>query len=50
MKKLMHIIRSSGYRGYIPLETLSTPGKDFDPFKVVPAYLEQIRQAIAQTA
>jgi sugar phosphate isomerase/epimerase len=50
MKKLMHIIRSSGYRGYIPLETLSTPGKEYDPFKVVPAYLEQIRQAIAQTA
>jgi sugar phosphate isomerase/epimerase len=50
MKKLMRIIRSSGYRGYIPLETLSTPGKEYDPFKVVPAYLEQIHQAIAQTA
>ena len=41
---------SSGYRGYIPLETLSTPGKEYDPFKVVPAYIEQIHQAIAQTA
>jgi hypothetical protein len=50
MKKLMRIIRSSGYRGYIPLETLSTPGKEYDPFKAVPAYLEQIRQAIVQTA
>jgi sugar phosphate isomerase/epimerase len=50
MKKLMRIIRGSGYRGYIPLETLSTPGKEYDPFKVVPAYLEQIRQAIVQTA
>ena len=37
-------------RGYIPLETLSTQGKEYDAFKVVPAYIEQIRQAIAQTA
>lgn len=52
MKKLMRIIRSSGYRGYIPPETLSTPGKEkeYDPFKVLPPYLEQIRQEIIQTA
>ena len=51
MMRLMKIIRASGYRGYIPLETLSTPGsKDYDPFKVVPAFLQQVRDAIAKTA
>jgi len=50
MKKLMRIIRSLGYRDYIPPETLSTPGKEYDPFKVLPPYLEQIRQEIIQIA
>jgi sugar phosphate isomerase/epimerase len=50
MIRLMKIIRKSGYRGYIPLETLSTPGKDYDPFKVVPQYIQMIRDAIAKTA
>ena len=51
MIRLMKIIRKSGYRGYIPLETLSTPGsKDYDPFKVVPQYMAMIRDAIAKTA
>jgi len=50
MKKLTRIIRSVGYRDYIPPETLSTPGKEYDPFNVLPPYLEQIRQEIIQTA
>jgi sugar phosphate isomerase/epimerase len=50
MVRLMKIIRKSGYRGYIPLETLSTPGKDYDPFQVVPRYIQMIRDAIAKTA
>jgi len=50
MIRLMKIIRASGYRGYIPLETLSTPGKDYDPFVVVPQYIQMIRDAIAKTA
>jgi sugar phosphate isomerase/epimerase len=50
MIRLLKIIRKSGYRGYIPLETLSTPGKDYDPFKVVPQYMDMIRKAIAATA
>ena len=47
MKRLMHIIKASGYRGYIPIETLSVAGQDYDPFKVVPAFIDQVRQAIA---
>jgi sugar phosphate isomerase/epimerase len=49
LKRLIKIVRSSGYRGYLPIETLSTPGKDYDPFTVVPKFLEELRQAIAQT-
>lgn len=50
MKRLMHIIKSSGYRGYIPIETLSVAGQDYDPFKVVPAFIAEVRQAIDQVA
>ncbi len=50
MIRLFKIIRKSGYRGYVPVETLSTPGKDYDPFKVVPEYIQMIRDAIAKTA
>lgn len=49
MTRLLKIIRKSDYRGFIPLETLSTPGKPYDPFKVVPEYLAKIRAAIAAT-
>ena len=48
--KLVRIIRDSGYRGYIPIETLSPKDKPTDPFATVPAFLNQLRQAIAQTA
>jgi len=50
MIRLFKIIRKSGYRGYVPLETLSTPGKEYDPFTVVPQYIQMIRDAIAKTA
>jgi sugar phosphate isomerase/epimerase len=50
--KLMKIIRTSGYRGYLPIETLSrNKGADgYDPFTIVPAFLKQFREAIQQTA
>jgi sugar phosphate isomerase/epimerase len=50
LKKFVRIVRSSGYRGYLPIETLSAKGKDYDPFKVVPKFLDEVRQAIAETA
>jgi sugar phosphate isomerase/epimerase len=50
LKKFIRIVRASGYRGYLPIETLSAPGKDYDPFSVVPKFLDELRQAIAQTA
>jgi sugar phosphate isomerase/epimerase len=50
LKRLLGIIRKSGYRGYIPIETLSVSGQAYDPFKVVPAFIDQVRQAITETA
>ena len=48
--KLLKIVRKSGYRGYLPIETLSPQGKPYDPFTVVPAFLGQLQEAIAKTA
>ena len=52
LKRLMKIIRDSGYRGYLPIETLSPRGGggNYDPYKVVPAFLAQLRDAIAESA
>jgi len=47
--KLMRIIKESGYRGYLPVETLKLAGKQkpYDPFLLVPAMLKELRVAIA---
>jgi len=50
LKRFIRIVRSSGYRGYLPIETLSAKGKEYDPFTVVPKFLEELRHAIVQTA
>ena len=42
LDKLMAIIKTSGYRGYLPIETLG-PG---DPFQKVPAFLDKVRMAL----
>lgn len=44
--KVMRIIRDSGYRGYIPIETLGPE----DPYQTVPAFLARVREAVAATA
>jgi sugar phosphate isomerase/epimerase len=49
LKKLFRLMKVGGYRGYVPLETLSQPGKEYDPFTLVPQFLKEVRQAIAQT-
>ncbi len=48
--KLIRIVRQSKYSGYLPIETLSPRGKPYDPYAVVPAFLKQVRDAIARTA
>jgi sugar phosphate isomerase/epimerase len=50
LKKLLRIVRASGYRGYLPIETLSVRGADYDPYTVVPQFLQELRDALAATA
>ncbi len=50
MKKLLTIIRKAGYRGYLPIETLSSGRKGYDPFLEVPKILAELNEAIAATA
>lgn len=48
--RLMSIVRKSGYSGYLPIETLSPRGKEYDPYTMVPAFLKKLREAMAATA
>lgn len=51
LKRLLKIVRDSGYRGYLPIETLSPRGGGtYDPFTVVPKFLAEVRAALAATA
>src|SRR4051812_16870209 len=50
LPRLIKIVRESNYRGYLPIETLAPKNKVYDPFTVVPMFLKQLRDAIAQSA
>ncbi len=50
MKKLITIIRKSGYRGFLPIETLSSGRKGYDSFVEVPKMLAELNEAITATA
>ncbi|MGB8704246.1 MAG: hypothetical protein WCD31_04390, partial [Gillisia sp.] len=57
LEKIMQIIKNTGYRGYLPIETLSPAGgnKDkskskaamakYDPYTTVPAFLQKVKNA-----
>jgi sugar phosphate isomerase/epimerase len=51
MKRLVRIIRESGYRGYLPIETLSIRGgtEPYDPRERVIALLAELREALKQS-
>jgi sugar phosphate isomerase/epimerase len=49
MKKLLTIIRQSGYRGYLPIETLAMKRKGYDSFVEAQKMLTELRDAIAAT-
>lgn len=46
-KRLTTIIRDGGYRGFVPIETLSMGRKDYDPAREVAKVLSAMREAIA---
>lgn len=46
VKKLVQVVRAGGYRGYLPIETLVAPGKEYNPTVTVPRFLKEVREAI----
>jgi sugar phosphate isomerase/epimerase len=46
-KKLVALLIAGGYRGYVPIETLSMHRPAYDPFVEVPKVIAQLREAIA---
>ncbi len=46
-RKLARIIEGSGYRGFVPIETLAMGRKDYDPAAEVLKVLSALREAIA---
>ena len=44
--RLMKIIKKSGYRGYLPVETLTVKDIPADPFKTVPALMKDLKIAM----
>jgi sugar phosphate isomerase/epimerase len=49
MKRMITVIRQSGYRGYLPIETLASGRKDYNPLVDLPKMLAAMRAAIAAT-
>jgi sugar phosphate isomerase/epimerase len=50
LDRLLRIVRSSGYSGYLPIETLSTPDKPYDPYQIIPPFVQELKAAIARTS
>jgi sugar phosphate isomerase/epimerase len=53
LKRLIKIVHNSGFRGYLPIETLEIKGEPrpvpdipYDPYKVVPQFLNDVKAAI----
>jgi sugar phosphate isomerase/epimerase len=46
VKKLVRVVRAGGYRGYLPIETLVGPGKEYNPLANVPKFLREVREAV----
>jgi sugar phosphate isomerase/epimerase len=47
MLRVMKIIRATGYKGFVPVETLPEKGKPYDPFVQVPKLLNDMQAARA---
>lgn len=55
LKRLMKIVNKSGYKGYLPIETLQIKGEPrpvpdipYDPYKLVPVFLKEVKAAIQE--
>lgn len=47
LKRIVTILRDGGYRGYIPIETLSLADRPYDPLTLVPGFLKELEDALA---
>lgn len=47
-KRLIRIIREKGYKGYLPVETLSVAGKSYNPFLLVTEMIRELNEAIEE--
>ena len=48
IKRLVKILHEGGYRGFVPIETLSMGRKDYDPAREVESILIDMRQTMAE--
>jgi sugar phosphate isomerase/epimerase len=49
LTRFVRIARRTGYRGYLPIETLRMGRADYDSFVEIPRMLDRLRAAIAET-
>jgi sugar phosphate isomerase/epimerase len=45
LNRFVKIVRDAGYRGYLPIETLTVKGVPYEPFKVVPRFHKEVQAA-----
>ena len=46
LDKIMQIVLKHNYRGYLPVETLNTGTRKYNPYEIVPQFIAEVRQAI----
>ena len=46
IKRVVGIVRRSGYHGYIPIETLRMGRADYDSFIAIPRLFGELRRAL----
>lgn len=46
LPRFMKILNKSGYKGYIPIETLQMQGRVYDPHTLIPLFLKDVNEAI----
>ena len=49
LDRFVKIVRDAGYRGYLPIETLTVKGVPYEPFTVVPRFHKEVQAAFART-
>jgi sugar phosphate isomerase/epimerase len=45
LNRFVKIVRDAGYRGYLPIETLTVKGVPYEPFKVIPRFHKEVQAA-----